>query len=90
MKLQRPRVQNFLQKTEFPKSKKALPKYLGVLNYYRSYASLAFHKLTPSTTHIFKLLENIEVLVTPNPLEKLTEMNKAFDRCCEIARKNLC
>ena len=33
---QRPRVQNFLENTKFPKSKKALQRYLGFLNYYRN------------------------------------------------------
>ena len=32
---QRPRVQNFLENTKIPKSKKALQRYLGFLNYYR-------------------------------------------------------
>ena len=34
VKPQRENVQNFLQKTKFPKSKKALQRYLGILNYY--------------------------------------------------------
>ena len=34
---QRPRVQRFLEKANFPKSKKALERYLGFLNYYRNY-----------------------------------------------------
>ena len=34
VKPQKQNVQNFLEKTKFPKSKKALQRYLGFLNYY--------------------------------------------------------
>ena len=37
VKPQRQDVQNFLGKTKFPKSKKALQRYLGFLNYNRNY-----------------------------------------------------
>ena len=81
---QRPRVQNFLENTKFPKSKKALQRYLGFLNYYRNYIPRLSEKLTP----FFKLLKNDEkVLVTPDLLEKFTDINKALDRCCELALK---
>ena len=41
-------------------------------------------KLTP----FFKLLKNdAEVMVTPELLEQFTEINKALDRCCELALK---
>ena len=81
---QRPRVQNFLENTKFPKSKKALQRYLGFLNYYRNYIPRLSEKLTP----FFKLLTKDEkVLVTPDLLEKFTEINKALDRCCELALK---
>ena len=81
---QRPRVQNFLGKTKFPKSKKALQRYLGFLNYYRNYIPRLSEKLTP----FFKLLKNeAKVMVTPELLEQFTEINKALDRCCELALK---
>ena len=84
VKPQRPRVQNFLENTKFPKSKKALQRYLGFLNYYRNYIPRLSEKLTP----FFKLLTKDEkVLVTPGLLEKFTEINKALDRCCELALK---
>ena len=81
---QRPRVQNFLEKTKFPKSKKALQRYLRFLNYYRNYIPRLSEKLTP----FFKLLKNdAKVMVTPELLEQFTEINKALDRCCELALK---
>ena len=81
---QRPRVQNFLDKTKFPKSKKALQRYLGFLNYYRNYIPRLSEKLAP----FFKLLKNdAKVMVTPELLEQFTEINKALDRCCELALK---
>ena len=84
VKPQRPRVQNFLENTKFPKSKKALQRYLGFLNYYRNYIPRLSEKLTP----FFKLLTKDEkVLVTPDLLENFTEINKALDRCCELALK---
>ena len=84
VKPQRPRVQNFLENTIFPKSKKALQRYLGFLNYYRNYIPRLSEKLTP----FFKLLTKDEkILVTPDLLEKFTEIDKALDRCCELALK---
>ena len=63
---QQPRVQNFLEKTKFPKSKKALQRYLGFLNYYRNYIPRLSEKLTP----FFELLKNdAKVLVTPELLD---------------------
>ena len=80
----RPRVQNILEKTKFPKSKKALQRYLGFLNYYRNYNPRLSEKLTP----FFNLLKNdAKVLVTPDLLEQFTEINQAFDGYCEMALK---
>ena len=71
---------------KFPKSKKTLLRDLGFLNYYRNYIPRLSVKLTP----FFKLLTKDEkVLVTPDLLERFTEINKAHDRCCELALKQL-
>ena len=77
-------LQNFLENTKFPKSKKTLQRYLGFLNYYRNYIP----RLSEKLTSFFKLLNKDEkVLVTPGLLEKFTQINKALDRCCELALK---
>ena len=82
VKPQRPRVQRLLGNTKFPKSKKALPRYLGFLNYYRNYAPRLSKKLTP----FFKWIPKDEkVLVTPDLWKQFTDINKALDRCCELA-----
>ena len=53
VKPQKERITNFLEKTKFPKSKKALQRYLGFLNYYRHYIPRLSEKLTP----FFQLLK---------------------------------
>ena len=85
VKPQRPRVQKFLENNKFPKSKKALQRYLGwILNYYSNYIPRLSGKLAP----IFKMLtKNEKVPVTPDLLEQFTKTNKALDRCCELALK---
>ena len=81
---QRRRVQKFLEKTKFPKSNKALQRYLGFLTYYRIYIPRLSEKSTP----FFKLLKNYEkVMVKPDLLENSTKINKTLDRCCELTLK---
>ena len=41
------KIQNFLAKLRFPKSKKALQRYLGFVNYYRNYIPRMAEKLNP-------------------------------------------
>ena len=41
------KIQNFLNKLRFPKSKKALQRYLGFVNYYRNYIPRMAEKLHP-------------------------------------------
>ena len=57
---------------------------MGFLNYYRNYIPRLSEKLTP----VFKFLKNVaKVMVTPDLLEPFTEINKALDRCFELALK---
>ena len=56
VKPQKERITNFLEKTKFPKSKKALQRYLGFLNYYRNCIPRLSEKLVP----FFQLLKKDE------------------------------
>ena len=61
VKHQRQNVQNFLEKTKFPKSKKSLQSSLGFLNYYRNYVPRLSERLAP----FYKMLKSDEkVLVS--------------------------
>ena len=82
VKPQKERVIQFLEKTKFPKSKKALQRYLGFLNYYRNYIPRLSEKLVP----FFQLLKKDEkVLVTTELIEQFNEINRDLDRCTQLA-----
>ena len=84
VKPQKERITNFLEKTKFPKSKKALQRYLGFLNYYRNYIPRLSEKLVP----FFQLLKKDEkVLVTQELVEQFNEINRDLDRCSQLALK---
>ena len=63
------KIQNFLDKLRFPKSKKALQCYLGFVNYYRNYIPRMAEKLNP----FYKLLKR-EV-----PINITSELKETFD-----------
>ena len=82
VKPQKEPITNFLEKTKFPKSKKALQRYLGFLNYYRNYIPRLSEKLVP----FFQLLKKDEkVLVTSELIEQFNEINRDLDRCSQLA-----
>ena len=84
VKPQKERITTFLEKTKFPKSKKALQRYLGFLNYYRNYIPRLSEKLAP----FFQLLKKDEkVLVTNELVQQFNEINKDLDRCSQLALK---
>ena len=82
VKPQKQNVQNFLEKTKFPKSKKALQRYLGFLNYYRNYVPRLSERLAP----FYKMLKSDEkVLVSKELVQQFEKINKALDKCCDLA-----
>ena len=84
VKPQKESITNFLEKTKFPKSKKAMQRYLGFLNYYRNYIPRLSEKLVP----FFQLLKKEEkVLVTSELIEQFNEINRDLDRCSQLALK---
>ena len=78
------KIQNFLDKLRFSKSKKALQRYLGFVNYYRNYIPRMAEKLNP-----FYILLKTEV-----PIIKTSEQKETFDSvsnslsdACELTLK---
>ena len=78
------KIQNFLDKLRFPKSKKALPRYLGFVNYYRNYNPRMAEKLNP----FYKLLKTeVPVNIISELKETFDSVNKALSDACELALK---
>ena len=78
------KVKDFLAKLRFPKSKKALQRYIGFLHYYRNYIPRLSERLTP----FFKLLKETSKFYVPtNLVEDFTNLNKLFENSCQLALK---
>ena len=76
------KIHNFLDKLRFPKSKKALQRYLGFVNYYRIYiprmAENPFYKL---------LKTKVPINITSELKETFDSVKKALSDACELALK---
>ena len=78
------KVKQFLQKLKFPKSKKALQRYIGFLNYYKNYIPRLSEKLTP----FFKLLKQTSEFSIPDTiLEGFKSFNQQLEQSCKLALK---
>ena len=78
------KIQNFLDKLRFPKSKKALQRYLGFVNYYRNYIPRMAEKFNP----FYKLLKTeVPIINTSELKETFYSVNKALSDACEVALK---
>ena len=78
------KTQNFLNKLRFPKSKKALQRYLGFVNYYRNYIPRLAEKLNP----FYKLLKaEVPINITSELKETFYSVNKALSDACQLALK---
>ena len=82
---QKQKIARFLEKVKFPRSKKALQRYIGFLNYYRNYIPRLAERLTP----FFQLLKatdaKTKIPITPDIMKEFREINEALDRCCQLA-----
>ena len=76
---QKQKVAKFLEKVKFPRSKKALQRYIGFLNYYRNYIPRLAERLTP----FFQLLKTTDaktkIQITPDIMKEFREINEALD-----------
>ena len=78
------KIQNFLNKLRFPKSKKALQRYLGFVNYYRNYIPRMAEKLNP----FYKLLKaEVPINITSELKKTFDSVNKALSDACQLALK---
>ena len=78
------KIQNFLDKLRFPKSKKALQRYLGFVDYYRNYVPRMVEKFDP----FYKLLKTeVPINITSELKETFDSANKALSDGCELALK---
>ena len=78
------KIQNFHDKLRFPKSKKALQRYLGFVNYYRNYIPRMAEKLNPS----YKSLKTeVQINITSELKETFDSVNKALSDACELTLK---
>ena len=76
------KYKTFWKKNKFPKSKKALQRYLGFLNYYRTYVPRLSERLAP----FYKMLKSDEkVLVSKKLVQQFEEIKKALDKGCDLA-----
>ena len=76
------KIQNFLNKLRFPKSKKALQRYLVFVNYYRNYIPRMAGKLNP----FYKLLKTeVPINITSEVKETFDSVNKTLSDACELA-----
>ena len=74
--------QRLLVKTEIPKSKKALQRYIGFLNYYRNYIPRLSERLSP----FFQLLKETTKFYVPTILvEEFTNLKKLLENSCQLA-----
>ena len=78
------KIQIFLNKLRFPKSKKALQRYMGFVNYYRIYIPRMAEKLNP----FYNLLKTeVPINITSELKKTFDSVNKALSDACELALK---
>ena len=78
------KIQNLLNKFRFPKSKKALQRYLGFIKYYRNYIPRMPEKLNP----FYRLLKaEVTININLELKETFDSVTKALSDACQLALK---
>ena len=78
------KIQNFLDKLRFPKSRTAIQRYLGFVNYYRNNIPRMAEKLHP----FYKLPKTeVPINITSELKETFDSVNKDLSDACELALK---
>ena len=78
------KIQIFLKELRLPKSKKALQRYLGFVNFYGNYIPRMAEKLNP----FYKLLKTgVSINITSELKETFDSVNRALGDACELALK---
>ena len=79
------KIQKFLNKLRFPKSKKALQRYLGFVNYYKNDFPRMVERLNP----FYNFLKAVVPITITSELKKKTfdSVNKALSDACQLALK---
>ena len=78
------KIQNFLDKLRFPKSKKALQRYLGFVNYNRNYIPIMAEKRNP----FYKLLRTEVPINLTSELKKTSDSVKiVLSEACQLTLK---
>ena len=84
---QKQKITKFLERIKFPRSKKALQRYIGFLNYHQKYKPRLAKRLTP----FFQLLKATDAKanfpITSDIMKEIREINEALDRCCQLAKR---
>ena len=81
---QKQNIAKILEKVEFPRSNKALQRYIGFLNYYQNHRPRLAERLTP----FFQLLKTtdtkVKIPIKPDIMKEFREISEALDRCCQL------
>ena len=78
------KIQIFLNKLRFPKSKKVLQRYLGFENYYKKY----FPRMAEKLDLFYKLLKaELPINITSELKETFDSVNEALGDACQVALK---
>ena len=79
------KIAKFLEKVNFPRSKKALQRYIGFLNSYRNYIPRLAERFRPFFQPLKTTDAKTKIPINPDIMKEFREIHEALDRCCQLA-----